>query len=507
LPKRVPVALILLASWTLCALCFACWRIPYDDEWFSLELAQSRDHDAVLYALAHDLHPPYMALIDRALAALGVGRFGLQALRVLATSWALALLGAALQRELRARPAQIVLAAFHPVVFYYAGALRWYPLLLLAHALRIYALTRFTIRPRANDACACDATRSASPSPRSITMAFVTFIAGVGVGALASYVDGLFALYDLSWATLILVRGKRWRSAVALYLGALSIAVCALLASPLGAAHALRPLPPAWNPLTAGGWLWLGLTGEAGLSGAFALFGLCVVVWLAYAFYLALHEPRSRVATLWLLGYGLLWFVCAGAGAAHPRYSLALWLLLTWLGVRLWERDGWARVLTSSAACVLALQFALMLGAHSFWKSDLNELESQDCAELARFADSDLWVVPYARLTALIARRCKLQAPLLLLGSSHLLRSADTQLSELRERLPKLHRPILLSVQARSSISDGQERARALLRASCRAESTHGFGEVPHLAWKQRLQSEVVAQRFSIEPFSCDHPR
>ena len=81
-------------------------------------------------------------------------------------------------------PIWTALAAFHPVVFMYAGAVRWYPLALLADALRAWALWG---------------------DPRSTRRAACAFLAGATLGPTAGYGEAVLVALDCVW----LVAAKR----------------------------------------------------------------------------------------------------------------------------------------------------------------------------------------------------------------------------------------------------------------------------------------------------------
>ena len=124
---RIPLGAI-LAAWAALALALAVLRVPFDDEQFSIELAFQATRSQLWAALQNDVHPPWLALLDRALAQLGPAALWLQAARVLFGAAALALASHALAQPLGLPRGRFVLAAAHPIVLFYTGAARWYPL-------------------------------------------------------------------------------------------------------------------------------------------------------------------------------------------------------------------------------------------------------------------------------------------------------------------------------------------------------------------------------------------
>ncbi|MBW2733971.1 MAG: hypothetical protein JRH20_16405 [Deltaproteobacteria bacterium] len=130
--------------WLAVTITLAATRIPFDDEWFSITLARLPNSHDFWQSLRSDLHPPLVALIDRALLSLlqTTHWFPLQLLRISASLAALLLLFSILRRHLQNSAPTLLLfiGAFHPIVLFYGGAIRWYPYLFLAQALRWWAI-------------------------------------------------------------------------------------------------------------------------------------------------------------------------------------------------------------------------------------------------------------------------------------------------------------------------------------------------------------------------------
>ena len=137
--REVRTARALLLLWTAAAIAFAFRRAPYDDERFSITLARDAGVRTFWRWLTGDYHPPWVALFDRLLVPLCHDARAINVARALASACAIALVGE-LAPRLGARRWMVVLAAFHPIVFMYGAAARWYPIAFLAESLRAWAL-------------------------------------------------------------------------------------------------------------------------------------------------------------------------------------------------------------------------------------------------------------------------------------------------------------------------------------------------------------------------------
>ncbi len=488
-----------LGLWVVAASAFTWLRIPYDDEWFSIELALSTEVGKFWLALQNDVHPPWLALLDRGLGQLLPSRFLLHAIRIACTAFALVLLAPVLERFWAMPRWGTCVVAFHPILFMYGGALRWYPVLLLAHALRAHTVWRE------------DALRLRSG---------LTFVSGSLLGSLAGYLDPLFVAHDLLW---LAVRGRqqnsgsgRWQGgwqAKWLAVAVASVAAIALvhMASPLsgrgGHGVELQTLYLTglahWDWAHTVVWAGLGLTGEAALPLPLALSGLLVPVAAAWGLWRLCREPVSRGLVLWVGSYGLCWFLASRLGVWHPRYSLGLWLLALSALVPLFRSSGGVRWLAGAATAHLALAFVLTVGGRGFFKADLNEIGQAECTAVEEVRGADLVVVPYARLHALIERHCGPLRGALRVPSVRMSRSETEQLAELDRHLPSAREVWMLHVNARSSLSITRERIRRHLAARCRRKGRRLFGEVPHLQLKRMLIARAPAHRFGKERWRC----
>ena len=237
-------------AWGAAALLFAALRTPYDDEWFSLGLAGQRDAARFWATLAADVHPPWVALLDRALLAATGARWLVNLARVLASAGALWITANLVRRQLGLARVYVWLAALHPIVFMYAGAARWYPFLFLAHALR--ALSIWGMAPG----------RARSGA---------VFVAGSALGMGAGYVEPPFVLLYFVWLHLRSAGQPHARRNLGL-IALLSLAALIGLrfASPIAAAHAslayVHFYPVLSQVVT---WLVLGIAGEASAAVSF----------------------------------------------------------------------------------------------------------------------------------------------------------------------------------------------------------------------------------------------
>ena len=474
---------MLLFVWACAALSLAAVRVPFDDEWFSIELAFDATAPQLWAALSQDVHPPWLPLLDRALAALGPEPLWLQGARVLVSAAAIALGSLALARELAVPRALFVLAAAHPLVLFYAGAARWYPLLWLAQALRALAL--WHVRPAG-------------------VASGALFVSGSVLGSLASYLDPLFVAHDAVWLALRSARERRrWLPAagIALIAGAALLALRA--ASPLhGSVHDGLVLSlPQWQWRTLAVFYGLGLTGEAALPWPWAALGLACVLACGWAVLLALRARSTRPATLFLLSHAACWLVACGFGVDHPRYALLLWSVLPCLWLRwLLSAATSSRVQRAVAGCALihlVLALGLVFTGRGFFKADLNRLDAADCAPLTAASGARAVLVTYARLEQLVRNQCASSLPLVRVPSIRIRPEALAQL----EALSSSGSLWLLSVNTEASYARTAARLREQLTARCSLQSSTDFGRIPHPGLSARRSTDY--RRFKLEHFAC----
>lgn len=461
------------------ALAAAWWRVPYDDEWFSLTLlTEVGDADGFWRSLAADVHPPWLAVLDRAVHGVSPGRMPLHLLHLLFTAGAVACLASVVRRRLGLGAWTVWLAALHPVVLFYASALRWYPLLLLGHALRHWALWSGAAHPR---------------------RAFA-FGSGAVVGAAAGYLDALFLAHDLAWW---LLRERRRAARLA----AFAAAVCAAgvhVTSLSATGHlerlaALRPGTGALENLAT--WALLGPLGEALphyalllLSPVVALLGL-VGLW-------RLCEARgARELFFFLLSLAACWALATPLGVWLPRYSMELWLWST-LGVIALALDA-TRLRLAACAGLLALSVGLActVSGRGFFKADLNALPGSLCGELVPRDGTQLYVVPYHRLRAQVSRRCGFPVPALQLPHVRH-RSAAAEDTALRRALDGVTRVTLLALTSHSSLTLSRRRAQRILEERCERLDETALWSPPHAGVREKLLA-APARRVRRVRYQC----
>jgi hypothetical protein len=477
----------LLLGWSCAALLVALLRVPYDDEWYSIELASRATASPRFWqALQSDMHPPWVALFDRSLAQLTAAApswrtlaLALQVPRIAASALAIACLAAALDKPLRLPRWSFVLAALHPIVLFYAGSARWYPFLLLAHALRAYALWR----------------------PERVVAGRLAFVCGAALGSLTSYLDAPFLVHDALWLWFRRERGRR--APVLSMLAAGACVVAARAASALqGGYHALRWPDARFDPLTIAQWLGLGVVGEAGLPWPWLLTGLVAAMSCGVAYLAALRDHAARTPALWVASYGTLWAMACSFGVFHPRYSLLLWIVLAALATRLAHRGRpAARALSALGAAHMLLVLALVVNGHGFYKADLNTLSAADCRVVDAAQGAPLAIAPYPRLAALVESRCNLRAELLTVPSLWMTLDENEQLRQVRERLRDVSTVWLLSTHFESSIALTESRVRELLAQRCVPEPPRAFGKPGHHELRPDRPSDF--RRYELQRWTC----
>ena len=469
-----------LAVWACAAFALAWTRVPFDDEWLSIELAFEATPQQFWFALEHDMHPPWVALIDRALgqpALAQVLRIGLSALAIVCMARGPA-------QALGVPRTLLPWAALQPIVLFYAGALRWYPYLWLAQALRASALWQ----------------------PRAERANGLLFILGAWLGGLASYVDVLFLVHDAAWWLAHARAERRLRAAI----GVLLIAGLGLVGlrwlSPLRAdVHAAAWVPPAFELRDAAQWLGLGLAGETALPWPWWLAGGACVFAATWAVARSLHEPATRAASAWIITSAATWLVATGYGVWHPRYSLLLWALLPALVAARWSGAGRAaRAVIILAAAHLALGLVLSGLGRGFFKADLNTRDPGDCAPLTAAGAPRAIVVSYGRLQRLF-RDCRPDVPVLRVRSRLMVTDAAEQLAAVQPLFATPGEIWLLTNRVDSSFGDTDLQLRAAALAQrCQSQETRAFGSIPHPGLRASRPHDY--RRFQLERFLCPGP-
>jgi hypothetical protein len=475
-----------LLLWSAAAFVFALSRVPFDDEWFSLTLAANTDWEHFWASLRSDLHPPCVALLDRGLVFLGAGRPGMHGLRVLASLGGLFLLRRVVEERTDIGWRWLTVAAFHPVVFFYAGAARWYPFVFLAQSLRCWAL----FGPRAG-------TRANSPS--------VAFVLGAAVGPAAGYLDVWFVLVDCAWLIWAARRrGRTWKA----------VGLCGLALIPTGLLIGFFAAPAVFSarvashhvfvefPQSTLSWAGLGMLGEAHLpfpwlvlAAVLAAPGLMLGMWRL------LFRGAPRPFSFWLVVVGLSWTAGTLVMVSHPRYSLLVWVMAAvslgglFSGGWLWKAAGVASLGS------LALGLGLTVAGHGFVKADLNRISAESCDELlfgeGGSRDLDLAVVPYPR-AATFLRRCKGWPRIVTPRMSRHYPDSEEQMEPLVGAVARAERLELVTVVRPSgSLRVTQERVRRLLSKRCERETDMSRRAVEDPHWRlKRLFGWPGAKRF-----------
>lgn len=472
--------------WLVLAASVACARVPYDDEWFSIELALHSDSAHFFSALAGDGHPPWVAMLDRALGTLWASRYPLHLARVVASTAAFALSAGWIARRLRLPAFVPLIGALHPIVLMYGGAARWYPFLLLAHALRARALWGDD-RPAGR---------------RGL------FVAGALVGAGASYLDLWFLVHDAGfWLAGARAREQAESQRSSALVAALAfLGVFALDAlSPLGLGHvfsAARGVPALRGVVTFAA---LGVFGEASFGLAWAAFGFGVALAFGYALFSRLRERPLPPDAVYAASLCCAWAVAAAFGAWHARYGLWLWFLLGAHLLCLLRGGPVGRaLLTLNASFMLQVWLAMALGGW-FYKLDLNHFTDADCNALRRAAPSALTIASHPRLAALIEQRCVAHGPLVRIPSIRIVPDLREQMGDLAAALQRHSGTVVsLRVNAQSSLVYTDDRVRATLAARCHPTGIHEFGDVPHRWLRHYLApASDPEHRFTLETWEC----
>lgn len=471
-----------LLAWSIAAFALAWRRVPYDDECFSIEIALDRTPEQFWYAVNREPHPLWIAWLDRTVGSLVHAPLALQALRIVVATLALGVLAAALHRRLRLPSWAFGIAALHPIVLFYAGAARWYPYLLLAQALRLYAI--WNDRPADKRA---------------------HFILGAWLGSSAGYIDGLFLAHDCVYFALRARRnGDGWRT-----VGSISLAACAsvpilMFVSPLRG-HGLSAFESIryahWDLGATARWIVLGLAGEGALPWPAPLLGLACIATAGWAIATALRSPRDRELATYVVSYGCTWIVAYGFGVIHPRYSLLLWILVMVVVIsQLREAGRMLRVVAALGGVHLAIATALAFAGTGFYKGDLNDPTAEDCAQLRAAESGRALIVPYARLAG-FARRCAPRARVVGIPSLLATASAEEQLSGLESVFVQPGRYGLATFNTLSTLTLTQSRVRAWMSARCSQVDERVFGELPHAQIRRDRAPDY--RRFKLTMFEC----
>lgn len=505
-----------LLVWAVAAFLFAVSRVPYDDEWFSLTLAGGTEWANFWNSLRTDFHPPGVALLDRAMFIIGLGRWGIHGLRVLVSLFSLFLMREVLEKrtEIGVKSWWILAAAFHPIVFYYSGAARWYPFVFLAQALRCWAL----FGPEAEV--------EAETQEKTLKQK-VAFFVGAVVGPATGYLDFWFLFVDSGWWIHGAWRkGRVWRGLGVVFLSWLpGLLVVGLFAAPLIVSSKKATIIIFSNvPRFPVSWLGLGLLGEAHLPIPWILLFMVAVPgfvlalwklffrgkdWAAWCGVLSKRPVSKRTSldrsfSIWFGVVVFSWLAGTLVMIWHPRYSLLVWVVAAVsLGglfkdkeSRLWRAAGLATL------GYLALVLGLTVSGAGFVKGDLNVISTDHCEDLI-FQDVDLVVAPYPRVASFL-RRCPDAPPIETAPIIRHFPREREQMASLRGPINAAERILLITlVNPSSSLKWTQHRVRALIGRRCvLREARHAVEDV-HWRLKKLYGSKTSRLRLQIQVWVC----
>jgi hypothetical protein len=464
----------ILAVWVVAASLFACWRIPFNDEWYSITLARDASWPEFKASLAADLHPPWLALLDRAVVAVCPDRRLLSLPRLAASLAAIVFLRrVVLQQWPRVGLTVATLAAFHPILFMYAGAVRWYPFAFLADAIRAWALWGTSNRRAARFA----------------------FFAGAVLGVTSGYAEGLLAAVDAAW----LMSRERDRRAVATVAAAGAAALVIVLATPFVPGW---PLPgPSGKPFLRSLVTWgaLGPLGSVIVPWPYTPVVLLALPGLAWGLARAGKDLRARPFFLWIVTVAASWAALAGH-IEHPRYTLALWYLMTCAiglvrGSRVAEA---ARVATGS---YLGLALWLTIRQHDFAFKDDSEMAASDCALLVP-TEPTVVVTSYLRTAEQLQRVCNVHD----VASARNARIYAPLTDLLPVRAALRAGPVtFVHINAPGSpIDSTNERLRDMLAERCKLENVRQVAPSPVARLRRVFKPESPLFDYASERWICD---
>jgi hypothetical protein len=474
--RRIGPAPAILAAWLAAATLFAWHRIPFFDESYSIALARDTTWADFKSALAADVHPPWLALLDRTLFAACPDRRILCVPRLAASFAAILLLRRVVLRQWpHVGLAVTALAAFHPVVFMYAGAVRWYPLAFLADATRAWALWGTSNR-RAGK---------------------VAFFGGAVLGVLSGYAEGILAAVDAAW----LVGRERDRSAMATVAASGAAALITVLAA---------PFVPGWPPAgpekpflrSLVTWGALGPLGSVVVPWPYTPVLLLALPGLVWALARALRHGGPPSFSSWLVTTGLAWAALADH-IEHPRYSLALWYLTT-CALGLLRGSRLADTARFATASYLGLALWLTVRQHDFAFKDENEMSPSDCALLLP-APATLVVTSYSRTQEELRRIC--HVPGVVSARNARIYAPQADLTPILEALGAGPVTFVHTNAPGSVLDDVTERLRSRLAERCTLEAIHLVAPSALARLRGLFKPESPAFHYATERWMCGAPR
>jgi hypothetical protein len=477
---------LILTAWLAGVAAFAWWRIPFHDEWFSITLARDTPRDRFFASLNADVHPPWIAMLDRGLESLVPDRRVLPIPRIVASFTAIVLLRDVARRRWTASPpVWTALAAFHPVVFMFVGAVRWYPFALLADGLRAWALWA---------------------APRSRGCAAGAFVGGAILGLAVGYGEAVLLAVDCAWLVAAKRIGSR-ASSVGIAAVAIAGATMTVITSPLsGHLGALLRGGATRGPGLAAfaTWAALGPLGEALPPSPWFVLYAFAIPGIAWALVRGAMQPGTRAFTTWVLTVALGWALLTRSGVVHPRYSLALWYLTTCALGTLFAEPGALRAAAFVTAAYLGLDLALTIRQRSFPMADENAMSRDDCPQLVP-PGAELIVSAYERTTLELQRTCEPAAPLVTAG---FIRHYDGQpmgeVAVIRDAIRPGEVVDFVRVNVRGvSLEQTNNDVHAVLSERCELSETRTAGTVPQAWLRARLKPDLSKWHYTAERWRC----
>jgi hypothetical protein len=461
-----------LAAWTAGVTIFAWRRIPFYDEWYSISLARDATWSEFKASLAGDVHPPWLALLDRALVSLCPDRRILCLPRVAASLAAILLLRQVVMRQWpRLGPFAPALAAFHPIVFMYAGAARWYPYAFLADAVRAWALWGTSDRRRSARA----------------------FFAGTVFGVMSGYAEALLAAVDAAW----LVGRERDRRAVATVGAAGAAALVAVLVAPFVAAWP-HPSPGSGGSFVRSLLTWgaLGPLGSALVPWPYTVVALLAVPGLVWGLARTWTSPPF---SLWMVAVAASWAAMA-YHVEHPRYSIGLWFLTT-CALGLVRGSPVAAAARIATATYLGLALALAVRGRDFAFKDDNEMAPSDCAQLVPTPHT-LVVTSYLRTAEELRVVCGVEG--VVSARNARIYAPRSDLDPVRAALRSGEVTFVHPNAPGTLLDDANDRLRAMLAESCKSGDVREAAPLPLGQLRRALQPRAPLFHYASETWLCD---
>ena len=468
----------ILLLWFIAALFFAVTRIPYDDEWFSITLARDTDWKHFWWSLNHDIHPPWVALFDQSLIALFGIREVLPLPRLIVSLIAIRLLTRVVSLRTEIPEWVVALAAFHPIIFMYSGAARWYPFLFLAQSMRAWALW--------------------GPRPFS-PLALTVFVVGAVLGPAAGYVDHALVLLDAGWLVWMAHKAGMARRVWGVLLTAGGGIAGLILFSPLPS-HLLKLLVQR-NQIGSSffphflNWGVLGIVGEAHPPFPFWAFSVFVLIAMLGGMVLLIRNHAFAPFNLWVLTVGITWAGCTNFGVGHPRYSLMWWFMLATSMGLLWQTGKNCRRLVVVSLIYGGVVFGYMIHSSGFIKGDLNLLPRTACQDLLFHhlpkAHPTVIIAPYPKTSEMIRLLCRPNASVVTAPWIRHFPKEQEQMASIEKAIEKTEELLVITTPTNgSSMEVTFRRVQNIVATRCVKKDEISLVEDPHYTIKSLFRSE-----------------